>query len=34
LRLYRETVPGDWDGVIARVAADLAQRAAQKPAAG
>jgi tetratricopeptide (TPR) repeat protein len=28
LRLYRQPRPGDWDNVIARVAADLRQRAA------
>ena len=31
LRLYRQSAPSDWDGVIARVAADLAALAAQQP---
>jgi hypothetical protein len=27
LRLYRQPAPGDWDGVVGRIAADLRQRA-------
>jgi len=30
MRLYAQTRPGDWDGVIARVADDLARRASTK----
>ncbi|HLI10812.1 MAG TPA: tetratricopeptide repeat protein [Alphaproteobacteria bacterium] len=30
LRLYRQAIPGDWDGVVARVARDLALRARER----